>query len=331
MLKVTKNAPQMAIIQLGQAFRNFFAGRAKHPTFRRKGVDDRFTITNDQFQVAGRRIRIPHLGWVRMREELRFSGKIVSATVSRIADRWFVAITVDTEDPPKRPAEHKGAVGVDLGVLALATLSTGERIVGPKALRRELRRLRRLSRSLSRKQKGSKNRAKAKNKVARLHARIANIRQDSLHQLTSDITRRFDVIGIEDLNLRGMVRNHHLARSIADMGFHEFRRQVEYKAARRGAAVVTADRFFPSSKLCSTCGVIQDEMPLTVRTWTCPACNTTHDWDLNAAINLARYAVSSTAYACGGQGSGGSHPTAVKPALLKQEVRVMSLRCCKSD
>ena len=149
------NAPQMAIIQLGQAFRNFFAGRAKHPIFRRKGVDDRFTLTNDQFQVAGRRIRIPHLGWVRMREEMRFSGKIASATVSRRADRWFVSITVDTEDPPRRPAAHEGAVGVDLGLLALATLSTSERIPGPKALRRELGRLRRLSRSLSRKQMGS--------------------------------------------------------------------------------------------------------------------------------------------------------------------------------
>ena len=320
MLEVSKNAPQMAIIQLGQAFRNFFAGRAKYPTFRRKGVDDRFTLTNDQFQVAGRRIRIPNLGWVPMREELRFSGKIVSATVSRQVDRWFASITVDTEDPPRHAAEHQGTVGVDLGVLNLATLSTGERVPGPKALRRELGRLRRLSRSLARKRMGSKNRAKAKNKLARLHARIANIRQDSLHQLTSDLTRRFDVIGIEDLNARGMVRNHRLARSIADMGFREFRRQLDYKAVRRGALVAVADRFFPSSKLCSVCGVVQEEVPLSVRLWTCPRCNTTHDRDLNAAINLAQHAVSSTAAACGGEGSGSRHPAAVKPAPLKQEV-----------
>jgi len=211
-------------------------------------------------------------------------------------------------------------VGVDLGVLALATLSTGERIVGPKALKRDLRRLRRLSQSLSRKQKGSKNRAKARTKLARLHARIANIRQDSLHQLTADLTRRFDVIGIEDLNVRGMVRNRHLARSIADMGFREFRRQLEYKGARRGAVVVLVDRFFPSSKFCSACGTIQDELPLTVRVWTCPACGTTHERDLNAAINLAQYAVSSTVSACGGEGSGNSHMTVVKPAPSKQEV-----------
>ena len=317
MLEVTKNAPQTAIMQLGQAFKNFFAGRAKYPTFRRKWVDDRFTMTNDQFQVAGRRIRIPNLGWVRMRERLRFSGRIVSATVSRTADRWFVAITVDTEDLPRRPVEREGVVGVDLGVLNLATLSTGERIQGPKALKRDLGRLRRLSRSLSRKRKGSKNRAKAKAKLARLHARIANIRQDSLHQLTSDLTRRFHVIGIEDLNVKGMVRNRHLARAVTDMGFSEFRRQVEYKAQRRGAAVVVADRFFPSSKLCSACGTIQDEMPLSVRSWHCPVCHATHDRDLNAAINLARNAVSSTGSAYGGEGAGSGRLAAVQPALVK--------------
>ncbi len=322
MLEVTKNAPQMAVIQLGQAFKNFVAGRAKYPTFRRKGVDDRFTLTNDQFQVAGRRIRIPNLGWVPMREELRLSGKIVSATISRRADRWFVSITVDSGDPPRRAAEHQGTVGVDLGVLALATLSTGERVVGPKALRRDLRRLRRLSRRLSRKQKGSKNRAKAKNKLAQLHARIANTRQDSLHQLTSDLTRRFDVIGIEDLNVRGMVRNRRLALPIADMGFGEFRRQLTYKAERRGAVVAVADRFFPSSKLCSVCGAVQEDMPLAVRLWTCPACHTTHDRDLNAATNLATYAVSSTVSACGGSGSGSGHLATVKPAPMKQEASV---------
>ena len=320
MLEVTKNAPPMAIIPLGQAFKNFFAGRAKYPTFRKKGVDDRFTLTNDQFRVAGRRLHIPHLGWVRMREDLRFSGKLMSATISRTADRWFVSLAVETDAAPRRPKEHRGTVGGDLGVLALATLSTGERISGPKAHRHQLGRLRRLSRSLSRKRKGSKNRAKARAKLARLHARIANIRLDSLHQLTSDLTRRFDVLGIEDLNVRGMVRNHHRSRSLTDMGFHAFRRQLAYKAERRGATVVVADRFFPSSKLCSACGVLQDNLPLAVRIWTCPACNTTHDRDLNAAINLARYAVSSTVSACGGDGSGRGYLPTVKPAPAKQEV-----------
>jgi putative transposase len=152
----------MAIIQLGQAFQNFFAGRARYPQFRKKGVHDRFSLTNDQFSIDGYRIRIPNLGWVRMHEALRFTGKIMSATVSRVADRWFVSITVDTvadSHPPK--AENQGTVGVDLGVSALATLSTGETITGPKPHKALLAHLQRLSRSLSRKQKGSANRAKA--------------------------------------------------------------------------------------------------------------------------------------------------------------------------
>jgi putative transposase len=321
MLDVTKNAPQMAIIQLGQAFQNFFAGRAKYPKFRKKGVHDRFTLTNDQFSIDGCRIRIPNLGWVRMRESLRFTGKILSATVSRVADRWFVSIAVDVPDQSHLPkAENQGAVGVDLGVAALATLSTGETITGPKPHKALLGRLRRLSRSLSRKQKGSANRKKAKAKLARLHARIANIRSDALHKLTTHLTSRFHTIGIEDLNVRGMVKNRHLARSIADMGFFEFRRQLEYKTAMRGGQVVVADRWFPSSKTCSACGSVQKEMPLSVRQWTCPDCGVVHDRDLNAATNLKNMAVSSTVSACGGEGAGLGSDAKAKPAPMKQEV-----------
>jgi putative transposase len=203
MLEVTKNAPQMAIIQLGEAFKNFFAGRARYPRFRKKGVHDRFTLTNDKFAVDGRRIRIPKLGWMRMKEALRFTGRIISATISRVADRWFVSITVDTDDLSHLPAaENQGAVGVDLGVLALATLSTGEVIAGPKPHKALLGRLRRLSKGLSRKVKGSANRKKARAKLARLHSRIATIRSAALHRLTTDLTRRFHTIGIENLNVR---------------------------------------------------------------------------------------------------------------------------------
>ncbi|MFT0169737.1 RNA-guided endonuclease InsQ/TnpB family protein [Paraburkholderia mimosarum] len=286
MLEVTKNAPQMAIIQLGQAFQNFFAGRARYPQFRKKGLRDRFTLTNDQFDLDGTRIRIPNLGWVRMRETLRFAGKIMSATVSRVADRWFVSIAVEIPDSSHLPkAENQGAAGVDLGVSALATLSTGETIAGPKPHKAMLDRLRRLSRSLSRKQKGSANRRKVKARLAKLHARIAAIRSDALHNLTTELTRRFHIIGIEDLNVSGMVKNRHLARSIADMGFFEFRRQLEYKGAMRGGQVVVAERFFASSKTCSACGHKLNDLPLAVREWTCPACGGTHDRDVNAAVN----------------------------------------------
>ncbi|WP_404995826.1 RNA-guided endonuclease InsQ/TnpB family protein [Burkholderia cepacia] len=249
---------------------------------------------------------MPVLGWVRMRESLRFNGKIVSATVSRSADRWFISFLVELPDNSHLPrAKNQGAVGVDLGILSLATLSTGEPpIAGPKPHKSLSKRLRRLSRSLSRKAKGSKNREKAKVKISRLHARIASIRSDALHKLTTDLTRRFHTIGVEDLNVRGMLRNRHLARAVADMSFFEFRHQLEYKANMRGSIVHVANRFFPSSKTCSDCGHKVDVLPLSVRTWTCPQCGVIHDRDVNAAINLMKMAVSSTVTACGEDGSG---------------------------
>jgi putative transposase len=330
MLEVTKCAQQQAIIHLGQAFQNFFAGRASYPKFRKKGVHDRFTLTNDKFDIDGSRIRIPKLGWVRMREPLRFAGKLMSATISRVADRWFVSITVDTPDTSHLPkAESQGAVGVDLGVSALATLSTGEVIPGPKTHTTLLTRLKRLSRSLSRKQKGSANRAKARIKLAKLHARIANIRADALHKLTTDLTCRFHTICIEDLNVRGMMKNRYLARSIMDMGFFEFRRQLEYKAAMRGGVVVVADRFFASSKTCSACGHKLDALSLSVREWVCPDCGTIHDRDRNAAKNLLAYglailngptASSAGSNACGEESSGLGCKLKAKPASVKQEV-----------
>ena len=246
MLEVTKNAPQMAIIQLGEAFKNFWAGRAKFPKFRKKGVDDRFTLTNDRFRVEGSRIRIPGLGWVR---------------------------------------------------------------------------LRRASRSLSRKVKGSANRRKARPRLARLHARLANVRGDGLHKLTTDLTRRFHTVALEDLNVRGMVRNRSLARAVSDMGFAELRRQVEYKAAMRGGEVVFADRFYPSRKTCSDCGHVLDALPLSVRAWDCPACGAHHDRDIDAAVNLKNLAASSAVSTCGEEGSGVRRKTRVKPASTKQEVR----------
>jgi putative transposase len=237
-----------------------------------------------------------------------------------VAGRWFVSITVDTpEDSPLPKAENQGAVGVDLGVSALATLSTGEVVTGPKAHKALLTRLQRLSRSLSRKAKGSKNREKAKARLARLHARIANIRNDALHRLTTNLTCRFHTIGIEDLNVRGMVKNRHLSRAVSDMGFFEFRRQLNYKAAQRGGRIVVADRWHPSSKTCSCCGHVLETLPLAIRKWTCPACGVTHDRDVNAAVNLKHLAVSSTVSACGEEGAGPGFTPWVKPASVKQE------------
>lgn len=186
-------------------------------------------------------------------------------------------------------------------IKTLATLSTGEKVEGPKAHKRLLDRVRRLSRSLSRKKKGSANRYKANKKLARLHARMANIRTDALHKLTTGLVLNNTVIGIENLNVRGMASNHSLARHVMDQSFHEFRRQLEYKAHWYGTTIVVADRWFPSSKLCSSCGAIA--LVLGISKWTCD-CGVHHDRDENAAINLERLAASSAVSACGPGGSG---------------------------
>lgn len=303
MYDVTKCAAQNSLMNLGAAFQNFFAGRAKHPRFKRKFRHDSFKLSNIAFKIDGSRIRIPKLGWVRMREVLRFTGKLISCTISCRADKWFASIVVDTE-PVLKPAENQGAVGIDLGLTTFATLSNGQKIAAPKPLAKLLPKLKRLSRAFSRKQKGGKNREKARIKLARLHLRIWNIRQDFLHKLTSDLTRRYNTICVEDLNVKGMLRNDKLARAISDVGWYEFRRQLEYKSAMRGNNLVFADRFFASSKLCSQCGHKMERMPLSVRQWKCSCCGAEHDRDVNAAINLRNLAVRYIVSACGEESSG---------------------------
>nr|BAL53530.1 transposase [uncultured Gammaproteobacteria bacterium]BAL55739.1 transposase [uncultured Gammaproteobacteria bacterium] len=304
----------------------FSASSAKKqaiPPSRRKGLHDsaRFDNGPGTFQFDGKRIKLPVIGWIKTREPLRFSGKPLSATVRRVADRWFVAVPVEMEIPdPVR--ESQAAVGIDLGVSPAVTLSNGEKLEGPKALRRYLEQLQRLSRALSRKVKGSSNWRKWAMKLARLHARIANIRQDWLHKTTTWLVRNFSLLGLEDLNVRGMLANEKLARHIADIGMSEFRRQLQYKAALYGAEVIVADRWFPSSKICSACGALAEKMPLAVREWTC-ACGARHDRDLNAAKNLERLALTTVSCtgseACGEEGSGFDLAIGVKPASVKQE------------
>jgi len=329
MREVTKNAPQQAIKNLGTAFKTFFASTRRYPQFKKKGHHDSFRADNgtdkdhpNAVEMNGKRLKLPVIGWVKMHESLRFEGHIKSAVVSRTADRWFVSLSVEIDHvPPMREnRENQAVVGVDLGIKALATLSDDTpRVESPKALRRNLWKLKRLSRSLSRKVKGSANRRKAKVRIARLHARIANIRGDVLHKLTTDLVRRFDVIGIDDLNVRGMLANGHLARAVVDVGMSEFGRQLTYKAAMSGAQVVVADRWFPSSKTCSDCGHVHAGLTLCDRAWSCEECGIIHDRDRNTAINLMRLAASSAVAACGEEGSDVGPVAAVKPPAVKQE------------
>lgn len=335
MLEVTKCAPQESIINLGKAYKNWFSSlsgkrqgpKVQAPKFKKKGRRDSFKCSAGFFDVDGSRIRIPKLGWVRMRETLRFSGKLVSLTVSRTADAWFAAVTLETDETPAR-CESQAAVGVDLGIKALATFSDEsipER--GPRALAGLLQRLRRLSRAHSRKQKGSVNRRKSVQRLARLHWHIANIRSNALHQLTHHLTSNYGFIAIEDLNVRGMHAGR-LARHIADAGFGEFRRQLEYKAAQRGVVVEVVDRWYPSSKTCNACGAIRNALTLADRSWVCARCGAEHDRDLNAAKNILAEGIRSAAITvpgagmsvCGEAGSGSQLKLRTKPVSTKQTV-----------
>ena len=324
-LDLPKAVPQQAIKNVGRAYQRFFQKKSKFPRFKRRGVHDSARLDNGPgaFTFEGQRIRLPKIGWVRMREEVRFEGKPLSATLSRDANRWFISIPVEMKRP-EPVCESPAPVGIDLGVSTALTLSTGEKIDSPKPLKKDLQRMKRRSRQHSRKQKGSANRRKSAARLVKLHARIAYIRQDFLHKTTTELTQRFGLIGIEDLNVKGMMANATLSRAISDIGFYEFRRQLEYKTALSGGTVVVVDRWFPSSKTCSACGGYHESMPLSVREWTCAHCGAEHDRDVNAALNIQREALATVSWtgshACGEEGAGVGRKTAVKPASMKQEV-----------
>lgn len=334
MLDVTKAVPQQALKNLGIAYDNFFrnvkAGRKPgFPKFKKKGVRDSFRADNgpqsssdDAVKVFKKAIKLPFIGWVRMRENVRFSGRNTSAVVSRAADGWYVSVLIDTHDSLSGPLD-RGIVGVDLGIRALATLSDGIIFPTLKPNRLAHDKIVRLSRGVSRKKKGSNNRRKAIAKLSRLHLRIANRRHDTLHKLTTFLATSYSVIGIEDLNVIGMLSNHCTARSVADAGFAEFRRQLEYKAEMTGARVHVVSRWFPSSKMCSNCGVIVETLgrnPILL----CE-CGNRMDRDVNAAINL-KMAASSAVSACGEDGSGVADDCGVKPSTVKQEI-VEACKC----
>lgn len=284
--EVTKTAAEQPFSDLSNAFSKFFNGEAKHPVFKKKGKSrDSFYISNDKFRLDGKKVRIPKLGWVKMREELRFSGKINSAVVSRVADKWFISISVNTHDK-YQPVKSQDSVGVDLGVSNLATLSNGQQFEGSKPLKKLSKKLRSLSKKLSRKEKGSKNRWKAKQKLARLHYRISCLRNDALHKLTHEITTNFKKIGIEDLNVQGMMKNRKLAKAIGDMGFYEFKRQLTYKSKLKFCEIGVVDRFFPSSQRCSRCGYKKEDLKLSERVYHCRKCDLKMNRDLNAAKNI---------------------------------------------
>ncbi|NJP05821.1 MAG: IS200/IS605 family element transposase accessory protein TnpB, partial [Chloroflexaceae bacterium] len=295
MLETTKCAPEQAFADLRQALANYFndikkrkngkrrkdgkrAGRVAFKS-RKRGYGS-FYLSNDQFTVQGHGIHVPKLGWVNMTEPLRFEGKIMSARISEREETMPESIHVQLPEPERQIPDR--VLGVDLGIKALAVDSDGEVFENQKHLAAALKKLRRLTRWLARKQKGSKNWYKAKRKLARLHVRIANLRADATHKLTTRLAAKASTIALETLNVAGMLKNRKLARAIADASFSEIVRQLSYKAR----LVVRVDPFYPSSKTCNECGHINRDLTLADRVWTCPACGVVLDRDGNAARNI---------------------------------------------
>ena len=279
---------QQALRHLDRAFTNFFKGRAHYPVFKKKHREQSAEYTRSAFTWDG-----THLTLAKMQEPLaiRWSRPLptgcqpTTVTVTKdSANRYFVSFLVEEEIAPLPVVNTM--VGLDLGLASMVVLSTGESVGNPRYFVRDEKKLAKAQRRLAKKKKGSKNRARARQKVARLHARIADRRRDYQHHLSTRIIRENQVICVESLSVKQMVKNHALAKSISDVGWGEFVRQLEYKARWYGRLLVKIDRWYPSSKTCSACQHVLETLSLDERFWTCPACGTLHDRDVNAAMNI---------------------------------------------
>lgn len=311
---MSKCAPQEALRDLDRAFQNFFRGikqgqKIGFPSFKKKGVKDSFRLTGT-IKISGKEIQLPRLGTIRLKENSKVYGKILSATVVREADRWYVSLSVEIERPTPNPVQGD-PVGIDVGLTCFGTLSNGEKIFAPKPLNKNLMRLKRASKKHSRKTVGSKNRKKSALKLSRLHRKNRNIRKDFLHKQTTRLAKTKPVIVLEDLNVKEMLSNTRLSRHISDAGWSEFRFMLEYKTKWYGSKLIIAPRFYPSSKTCSNCGTVIKELPLSIRQWQCMECHSEHDRDVNAAKNLLKFCTGSSPGidACGDTSDGGKQKT----------------------
>ena len=300
MKDISKWCPQNSLRNLESAYKKFFKKQNAFPKFKKKGQRDSFTL-DAPIIVKDNKIKLPKIGWIKLKEHDYIpNGKPKSATISLKANRWFISIVHEVEIEQKQ-YENK-VIGVDLGIKHLAITSDGEIFESSNKLKNKEKQLKRLQRKLSRQQKDSNSRKRTKEKIAKVYFNISNHRKDILHKTTSCLakTKSNNKIVIEDLNVSGMLKNHKLAKAISNIGFHEFRRQLEYKCAWHGKELVIADRFYASSKLCSCCGNKKDELTLKDRTYYCNVCDNEIDRDLNAAINLEQYTVSYTGLNAGG-------------------------------
>lgn len=285
--EVHRDAYSQPFADLDKAFKNFFKGVAKHPTFKKKGRSkESFYVASDKFSMVGHTVRLPKIGKIKTAEELRFTGDIKSARVSCTAGLWFISVQVDCTKSPAKSKTAEIPIGIDLGIKTTATCTDGSVYRSPKAHKRRLKRLRRLSRSLAKKRKGSNNRIKAVRKLSREHLKVSNIRADFIHKMTTEIVSKSQAIVLEDLAVGNMLKNRKLARALADESFAEIRRQFSYKCQLYKVPLLVTDRYFPSSKLCHRCGWKNMDLKLSDRTFKCPECGLQMDRDLNASFNL---------------------------------------------
>ena len=326
MQEVGKCASQYPIHDLEFAYKKMWREGKGYPKNKKKGVKDSFVAIESKAQYKGiknSRIGIPRLGWVKCHENLRFEGKVNNVVIKRIADMWFAYINIEVTNstPTLKPKEgdNQAIVGVDLGIKSMMVLSDGTVFENPKALRNNLKSLKRLQRGLTRKVKGSKNRKKQQMKLARKHYRVACIRKNAIHQATAIIVKKYDKIVMETLRPANMVKCHNIAQSIKDASFGAISRQLAYKASWANRELVKASQWFPSTKMCSNCGSIKNDLTLSQRTYNCEKCGLSIDRDLNAAINLANYSPTSKfegSEACGES----SEPRKVQRTSKKQEL-----------
>lgn len=293
-----RDANSQPFADLGVAFQNFFAsckGQRKgkkvgYPSSRKRGRDDAFYVANDKFHFAEDRVVLPVIGPVKIHERLRLEGRILSGRVRRRADRWFLAVQVDVGEIHRPvPEERRPIVGVDLGIKTAVVTSSGQAHKAPRPLRKALKHLRRSNRRLHRRTKGGQNRRKARQSVARLHLRIANVRKDFWHKVTTDLCRENQAVVIEDLSMAFVVQNRHLSLAASDCALGMFRPIMDYKGPLHDCVIIVADRRFQSTKRCSGCGHVKAEMALSERVYRCEVCGLVLDRDVNAALNLEAY------------------------------------------
>ena len=286
---------QQSIVNMDKAFTRFFKQKKGFPKFKSKHIGTHHVgfPQNTKIDFEINKISLPKIGWIKTKVSRTFDGKIKTATIKKTpTNKYFVSITVElpTIKVKQKPISKNNAVGIDTGIKTFAVLSDGTEIENPKHLKNSIKRLKVLQRRASKKQKGSANRKKANLKVATLHESIANQRLDFLHKTTTAIAKQYDTVACENLNIAGMVRNDKIAQSISDLGLGRFYTLLEYKMQEQGGNYLEIGRFEPSSKMCS-CGVINKELKLSDRVWTCKSCNTTHDRDVLASNNILRFAL----------------------------------------